>query len=390
MAACASEAPRPDGTASSVQPTGMPGSLSPARSPRPTPTPAATTPPDGGPSLERQLLGLLVVGFRGARLSDAPWLRDAIDAGLGGVILFDRDQQTGDERNVRAPDQVRALTAEILARRPAAPPIIAIDQEGGVVTRLSPAHGFPPVASEGAIGEASSAEVRRWARDLAGTLANAGATLNLAPVVDLDVNPGSPAIGALGRAFSADPEVVVHCATIEVRAHRAAGVATALKHFPGIGSSTGNTDTGLVDVTDTWSREELVPFRRLIADGMADVVMVGHVVDRHTDGDHPASLSPVFVGKLLRGELGWAGPTITDDLQAAAIAAVHGPAAAARLALAAGNDLLLFANQQAYDEGIVSRVVTALGEAVRDGRLSRDRVEEAWSRAASRFGWTAT
>jgi beta-N-acetylhexosaminidase len=122
---------------------------------------------------------------------------------------------------------------------------------------------------------------------------------------------------------------------------------------------------------------------------MADVVMVGHVVDRQIDADHPASLSPVFVGELLRGELGWTGPTITDDLQAAAIAAIHGPAAAARLALVAGNDLLLFANQQAYDETIVSRVVTELGRAVRDGRLDRGRVEEAWARVASRFGWSA-
>ena len=88
-----------------------------------------------------------------------------------------------------------------------------------MVTRLGPAHGFPAVASQATIGKGTEAEARTWARRLAATLATYGFDLNFAPVVDLDVNPTSPAIGALDRSFSADPDVVVEMASIEIRAH---------------------------------------------------------------------------------------------------------------------------------------------------------------------------
>jgi len=329
--------------------------------------------------------GVVIVGFRGMTLDDAPWVRDAAAAGLGGVILFDRDQRIGNARNVESPKQVRALTAELAALRPSSPLIVSIDQEGGVVSRLSPAHGFPALDSERDVGAGSVKAARSWAAGLAGTLADAGITLDLAPVVDLDVNRRSPVIGALGRAFSADPDVVVRYATIEVEALRAAGVASALKHFPGIGSSTRNTDDDSVDVTRTWTRHELEPFRRLVADGEADVVMVGHVVNRTLDPDRPASLSPAIIGELLRDELVWDGPVITDDLGAAAITALHPAPAAAVLALEAGADLLLFANQRQYDAGIPDKVVAAIMKAVDDGRLDRAVVERAYARVKQRF-----
>ena len=332
------------------------------------------------------IAGLLVVGFRGSRLESTPWVGRALGDGLGGVVLFDRDQATGKLRNIRSPDQVRALTADLRAAAAGRGVIIAVDQEGGIVTRLSPEHGYPAVASEAAIGRGTAKAARRWARDLASTLADAGFTLNFAPVVDLNVNPMGPAIGALDRSFSVDPDVVVAMATIEVDAHRARGVRTTLKHFPGIGSSTTNTDFGIADVTDTWTRRELVPFRRLIAAGEADLVMAGHVVNRSLDPDRPASLSRAVVTDLLRGELGWDGIVVTDDLGAAAIAKTFGVEEAAVLALEAGNDLLLFANQQTYDAHIVTRVVDAVRAAVDAGRLDQAAIEASWGRVTAEFG----
>jgi beta-N-acetylhexosaminidase len=212
------------------------------------------------------------------------------------------------------------------------------------------------------------------------TVSDAGFNLNFAPVVDLDVNPRSPAIGALDRSFSADADVVVTRATTEIDAHRGAGILTTLKHFPGIGSSTTNTDFGVADVTSTWTRAELEPFRRLIAAGKADLVMAGHVVNGQLDRDHPASLSRATVRDLLRGELAWSGVVVTDDLQAAAITEAFGDDEAVLLALEAGNDLLLFANQQAYDPRIVSRVVAVISDAVRSGRIAESRIDEARDR----------
>ena len=320
-------------------------------------------------------------------LADAPWVKVALaESGLGGVILFDRDQLTGAPRNVRSPAQVQRLTGQLRTAAGSRSILIGIDQEGGIVTRLGPGHGFPAVASEASIGAAGNAAARTWAAALAGTLAANGFNLNFAPVVDLDVNPTSPAIGALDRSFSAHPDVVVARATIEIDAHRAAGVRTTLKHFPGIGSSTANTHFGIADVTKTWSRVELEPFRRLIVTGRADIVMAGHVINRHLDPARPASLSKAIVEGLLRGELGWTGAVVTDDLQAAAITAAVGRDEAIVRALEAGNDLLLFANQQVYDPRLVGRVIDGVATAVASGRIGLDRIDQARGRVQAILG----
>jgi beta-N-acetylhexosaminidase len=366
--------PRSTGAAGSPAPTGSTEPSAPGTA-APTATPVV--------SLERMVAGLVVVGFRGAALDPAGWVASSLAGGLGGVILFDRDQLTGKDRNVRSPAQLQRLTADLRAAA-GGTPVIAVDQEGGIVTRLSPAHGFPAVASEASVGRGSAAHARRWATALASTLADAGITLNLAPVVDLDVNPTSPAIGALDRSFSPDADAVVAMAAIEVEAHRGAGVATALKHFPSIGSSTRNTDNGVVDVTHTWHPAELEPFRRLIASDHADLVMVGHVRNDRLDPDAPASLSRAVVTDLLRGTLGWAGVVITDDLQAGAIAAQGSTDAAVR-ALEAGVDLLLFANQQVYDVGVAEDVIAAVTAAVTAGRLDRAAIEASWRRVDALF-----
>jgi hypothetical protein len=230
------------------------------------------------------------------------------------VILFDRDQLTGADRNVTSPGQVRQLVADLRTVAGPRKIIVSTDQEGGVVTRLGPAHGFPPVASQAEIGPKSATRVRAWADGIASTLADAGLNLNFAPVVDLNVNPDSPAIGALHRSFSADPTVVARDATIEVDAHRGAKVRTTLKHFPGIGSSTTNTDFGVADVTKTWSDTELEPYRGLIASGHVD--LVGRPCRQRPDRRrHPASLTRKTVTDVLRGQLGWDGVVVTDDLR---------------------------------------------------------------------------
>jgi beta-N-acetylhexosaminidase len=206
-----------------------------------------------------------------------------------------------------------------------------------------------------------------------------------ASVVDLNVNPDNPAVGALDRAFSADPGITARDAAIEIRAHRRRGVRTALKHFPGLGSATANTDFGVADVTSTWSEKELRPYRDLLADDLVDAVMAAHVVNGQIDGSAPASLSVKTVDGLLRGDLGWDGVVITDDLQAAAITDAFGFRESIHLALEAGNDLLLFANQQVYDDGIVSRVVDIVAGLVLDGTITEARIDASLERVARLF-----
>jgi beta-N-acetylhexosaminidase len=327
------------------------------------------------------------VGFRGLTIDAAgTTAADIADRGLGGVILFSTDQQTGKPRNITSPKQVTRLVKDLQALAADRTLLVATDQEGGKVARLSPATGFPAVASQAQVGGRSDAVVTAWAESIAATLASVGINLNLAPVVDLNVNPHNPAIGALGRSFSADPNVVAHDAAIAVDAHRAAGVRTALKHFPGLGSATTNTDFGVADVTDTWSRTELEPYRTLLAAGKVDSIMVGNLVNGQVDADAPASLSKKTVTDLLRDELGWNGLVVTDDLQAAAITHAFGREDAIRMALEAGDDLLLLANQQTYDPDLVAHTIDSIARLIRAGTVSEARIDESYARVTAFAG----
>ncbi len=374
VAACAKPADR--STAPSAVPSPTVAPPSPGSSPSP-----ATAPPTPGPPLREIIGGLLVVGFRGATIKTAGPITKSIAAdGLGGVILFDRDR-SGGPRNVRSPAQLERLTADLQGLAGERTLLVAIDQEGGRVNRLKAAYGFPAMTSEADIGrKADDATTRAWATVIAETLASTGINLNLAPVVDVDVNPRNPAIGALDRSFSSDPAVVEGMARIEIESHRAAGVATSLKHFPGLGSATANTDFGVADVTDTWSRGELAPFEGLIGSGHVDTIMAANLVNQDLDPDYPASLSSAIVTDLLRGELGWDGVVITDDLQAGAITDAFGADEAIARAIEAGCDLLLFANQQTFDADLASNTIDTIEGFVASGRITVDRLLESRAR----------
>ncbi|MBO4209008.1 glycoside hydrolase family 3 [Micromonospora echinofusca] len=354
-------------TSSTPQPSG---------SPRPS-----GSSPGGTAALRRKIASLLVVGFRG---TEAPnWIIKAVREGLGGVILFDQDLETKTARNIRSPEQVTRLVKTLKDASPGRL-IVSIDQEGGPTSRLNPSNGFPATRSEAEIGaENSTSATRDWARGLVAGLTRIGVNLNYAPVVDVNVNPDSRAIGMLGRSFSADPDVVVSNATQEIQAHRAAGVKTCLKHFPGSGSAAGNTDFEVVDVTDTWQEKELEPFQRLIQAGLADSVMAAHVLNKQLDPTYPASLSTATVTDLLRGRLGWHGPVVSDDMQAVAVTDRYGAAEAVDLALQAGLDLLVFANQQVYDPGVVEETIDTITGLVRAGRITEDRIDQSVARVDS-------
>lgn len=373
-----------------TMPTGSRAPATPGPTPTPTaatgasPVPTATPRPTPAP-LRQRIARLLVVGFRGLTIAaDDPIARAIAEDGLGGVILFDRDEQVG-VRNVESPDQVASLVDALRLLAQDRELIVAIDQEGGRVTRLSPKYGFPAVTSQAAIGGKGDAAVQAWADGIAGTLAGVGINLNFAPVVDLDVNPANPAIGALDRSFSADAAVVSRDAAIELEAHRARSVKTALKHFPGLGSASTNTDFGVADVTATWRDVELDPYRDLLGLGLVDVVMAAHVVNGQIDPNAPASLSHATVTDLLRVRLGWDGVVVTDDLGAAAITQAFGFEDAIGLALNAGNDLLLFANQHDYDPGLATKVIDVVERLVGAGKVAEARIDEAGDRVRRLF-----
>jgi beta-N-acetylhexosaminidase len=359
-------------------PTPIRPSPTPTQSP-PTPTPTPTSPPTASPSpspppvsLRRRAARLLVVGFKGRQLSPTHWVIRAIeDEGIGGLILF--------ARNIASRDQLIELTATLREAAASAPLLIAVDQEGGTVARLGPDNGYPSTPSAATVGRQGPGRALEVGRQIGQMLAGAGINLNLAPVVDLNVNPDNPSIGALGRSFSADPDVVVELAGAVIGGMHESGVLATLKHFPGLGSATGDTDRQFVDVTDTWMRAELEPFARLVADELPDAVMAANALNGQLDDRRPSSLSAATI-ELLRAELGWNGVVITDDLQAGALSTAYADDAIVRLALDAGDDLLLFANTQVYKTEIVTRTLDTIEELVAQGELDEAQVDKSVAR----------
>ena len=364
-----------------VERSAMPTPSAPATAaPTDTPTPEPSATP--GPSLRDRIGQMLLVGFRGLTVEEAGEIASDIrDRNLGGILLFDTDQPTHSAvRNVESPTQLIALIGglQALARTPL---LVAIDEEGGLVARLDQRHGFPSTISAADLGARDDVAFTREAgQQIAETLASVGVNLNLAPVVDLNVNPSNPIIGSLGRSFSADPAVVTAQAEAFVEGHRSVGVHTTLKHFPGHGSSTGDTHLGVVDVTDTWSTIELEPFRNVVHDGLADTVLTAHVFNSRLDPEHPATLSQPTITGILREQIGWDGVVISDDMQMGAIRQAYGYKDALRLAILAGVDVLTIAQQQVYEPGIVASTIDLIEGLVNDGSLTVARIDESYQR----------
>jgi len=339
---------------------------------------AATAIEGAAPKPPLPVADLLMVGFRGSQVADNEEVRTLVcGVKVGGLILFERDAATGQSRNIVSPEQVKQLTADLqaLALQCAGRPLlIAADNEGGRVMRLSTRVGYLATPAPQELGDQGDvAQTALEARRMGATLREAGINWNLAPVVDVAVNPLNPAVVTLGRTFSSDPQLVVAQARAFIQGMHEAGVLTSLKHFPGHGSSRSDSHLGFVDVTDTADLKiELEPYRALIKEGLADSVMTAHVFNRGIDPWNPATLSRYTIKRYLRGKLGYKGLVVSDDLLMGAIRQRYGLEEAAVLALQATVDMLLISqNQGKFERGAAERVVAAIRQALADGRLSQ-------------------
>jgi beta-N-acetylhexosaminidase len=301
------------------------------------------------------------------------WLLRALGRGLAGVTFFGQNV-TGD---------TPALTASL---RDAAPvePVIAIDEEGGDVTRVGYASGspYPGNAALGAVDEV--ALTRSVHAAIGADLFRLGINTNLAPdadVLDLD---GSAVVGT--RSFGPDTALVARHVAAAVAGLQSAGVAACAKHFPGHGSTGDDSHRSLATVSGTLAEirvRDLPPFTAAIAAGSL-AVMPGHLRVPELTGALPATLSPAAVTGLLRGELGFTGVVICDALEMKAASAVIGIPEAAVLAVIAGVDLLCLGRDT--DEAMYHAVRAAIADAVASGRLAGNRLEDAVARVAALRG----
>jgi len=334
------------------------------------------TPGSDSAQLLRDAGAVLQAGFEGAAAPD--WLRRRLGSGeLGGVALFGR--------NVRDTAQLAALTGELRGLQPGV--LVAIDEEGGDVTRLEVARGssYPGNHALGSADDPGLTE--QAARAIGLDLAAAGVNLNYAPVVDVNANPDNPVIGV--RSFGSDGALVARHAAAYVRGLQSAGVAACAKHFPGHGDTSADSHLGLplVDFDDAKVALHLAPFRAAIAAG-ARCVMTAHILFPRYDAELPATMSRAVMTGLLRDELGFDGLVITDGIDMGSISARWGIAEGAAKAIGAGVDAICFGGGLASEDAFLY-LRNALVWAVREGRLPEERLHEAAERCRVVARWSA-
>jgi beta-N-acetylhexosaminidase len=329
------------------------------------------------PALVRLADAILIPPFPG---HSAPrWILKALERGLAGVTLFGP--------NISTPRQVSALTAALRSAAADIDPVIAIDEEGGDVTRVAYADGslYPGNAALGVVDDVLLTQAVYQA--IGADLAALGINFDLAPCADVLGSADSPAVGT--RSFGAETGLVSRHTAAAVAGLQDAGMAACVKHFPGHGRTGTDTHEAIATIEgglDDLRRRDLPPFQAAIGAGTL-AVMPSHLRVPELTGDLPATVSPAALTGLLRGELGFTGVIVSDALEMRATRDMFGIPRAAVLAVAAGTDLLCLGRDGGEDDYLAVR--EALVAAVRDGTLRAERLEEAANRVARLRGGLA-
>lgn len=315
---------------------------------------------------QEQVGQLFMIGFDGTEVSTdlRAFLREYQP---GGVILF--------ARNLESMSQIVELTNELQRCSPHAPLLIAIDQEGGRVSRLPKDFTIFPACD--VVGRCQSADLAyAVAATTAKELLAVGINMNMSPVLDVNSNPSNPVIG--DRAFGTTPTIVSELGLATIRGLQDNRVVPCGKHFPGHGDTNADSHLELPVVTAPRARleqTEFPPFQRAIEQGLP-TIMTAHVLYRELDARRPATLSPTIIQGFLREELAYDGLVLTDDLEMHAIIDHYGIEEAAVQAMLAGCDMPLICKDR-------SREIAAMNgvrHAIECGKISTERLEHSLAR----------
>ncbi len=332
--------------------------------------------------LKKMIGRMLVVGFDDATIdAQSTIVQELQNYELGGVILFDKFyKEKNHTKNISSPEQLKELTKQLkhYAKKPL---LIAIYQEGGRVARLKPSYGFTEIPSAFALSKTSLENAKNIYTLMAQMLSSNGINCDFGPVVDLALNPENRVIVGLERSYGKESEIVTQYAKVFIDALKSKGVISVLKHFPGHGSSLGDSHQGFVDVTQTWSEKELEPYQKLIDANTVSMIMSAHVYNAKLDDTYPATLSYAINTQLLRKKMHYTGVLISDDLQMEAIAKYYSLKDTMTLAINSGIDMLLFGNQLSQTK--TDEIVETILAQVKNGAIPLERIIESNERIAS-------
>lgn len=331
-------------------------------------------------SLQDKIDQLFIIGFRGSSLEKAPELKKALnETNLGGVILFDYDTPTKKyNRNILSSSQLFSLITEIKSNSKS-PIFISIDEEGGKVSRLKNLKGFNVTSSAKILGTYSDEMVYSIASGLGGKLSNFGFNIDFAPVLDVNVNPKSPAIGAYDRSFSPLQSVVSAKGIAFAKGLENAGIIAVGKHYPGHGSSLSDTHKGLADITKTYKEYESVPFQKACEAGIPSI-MIGHLFDSNIDKTFPATLSKKHLDKLK--SIGCDTQVlITDDIDMKALTSQYSRHDILVNAFNAGIDIIVASNNiSTYKPNQYFEDRKIVFEAIEKEEISQERISDAYEK----------
>lgn len=335
-----------------------------------TPSPAASATPDpvsrklAGMTLEEKIGQMLLVGIQG-KTAGAEARKMIAEDKVGGIILY-----SNNVGNLKELVQLTNALKQSNAGNPA-PLFMSVDQEGGKVSRLPDDYAtFPSNAAVGSGDNAAAAGT--MGELLARAVKSSGFNMDFAPVLDINSNPDNPVIG--DRSFGSSAELVTRLGIAEMQGLEREGVIPVVKHYPGHGDTSvdSHLELPVINKTEAQLAElEWLPFQAAIRE-KADAVMVAHILYPKLDPDKPASLSQVIIGQQLRGQMGYDGVVITDDLTMGAIVKNYSLPAAAVDTVLAGSDILLVAHEYKNEQA----VRTALLDSVKNGKISESRIDE--------------
>ncbi|MCK9163391.1 MAG: glycoside hydrolase family 3 N-terminal domain-containing protein [Bacteroidales bacterium] len=334
-------------------------------------------------ALREKISQMLIIGFRGMSLDSSKEIYDLIaKEKIGGIILFDYDVPSKkSKRNIENPDQLRKLCSELqnLGNNHL---FISIDQEGGKVSRLKEKYGFSPSVSQQYLGENNNSLLtKEWASRSARNLKSLGINLNFSPSVDVNINPDCPIIGKLERSFSQDPQTVIKHAKIVIEEHNKQGIVTTIKHFPGHGSSRSDTHKGIADITNTYDKRELIPFKELIEEGCVEMVMTSHVFNSAFDSLYPSTMSYNTLTNMLKVQMGFKGIIVSDDMAMGAIAKEYDLETCLDKAINAGVDMFIFSNNgEKYDTEIGYKAIETIFQLVKQGKVAESRINNSYAK----------
>ncbi len=328
------------------------------------------------PSLEEMVGQMIMVGVGGSKPSDK-WVKqlktDIQNGKIGGVILF--------ATNIDSPKKLKELTLFLSKTESKYPLFIAIDQEGGEVQRLSKKNGFHDYLSAYDMQKKKTLlESYMIYKNLADELKEYGFNINFAPVVDLNINPNSPVIGAKQRSYSVEEEIVIAYSSEFLRAQKDAGIISVLKYFPGYGSALADSHKHITDVSKTWQYNELKPYYDFIKYKKVDAIMVGHINLDKFDRIYPASLSKKTITGVLREQLKFDGVVFSEDMNMKAIIDTYGFKESVIMAINAGVDILVYSSYFTKKSSVVNEVTKIIIDAVKNKIIDIKTIENSFNR----------